>query len=157
MCLLDPWIGEMVSVGLTAFTPLPHSWLASCLLTIFAVELDHQVAVAATEGDAALLHSLLHRCQRAEDGQEGLGRVGHRPGILLPWTSSTSHVGPGPSLAQQSCERGLPLHAGCLHTVRLIHAVLFTFLDQLECHHPLQCSYNPLESKHLSLTAFCMD
>lgn len=73
--------------------------MGQVLLTILAVELDHKMAVAATEGDAALLHSLLHRYQRAEDGQEGLGRVGHQPGTLLSWTSSTSHVGPGPTLA----------------------------------------------------------
>lgn len=74
-----------MSVGLTTFTsPTPTEGTGQRLLTILAVELDHQVAVAATERDAALLHRLLHHRQGAEDGQEGLGRVGHQPGTVPP-------------------------------------------------------------------------
>lgn len=117
-------------MGLTTFISLPHthggnSWLASCVLTILAVELDHKVAVAATEGDAALFHSLLHHRQRAEDGQEGLGKVGHQPGTVPPWTSSTFHVGPGPSLAQQSFTWGSHYMQDVCTLPGLVHAFPF--------------------------------
>lgn len=39
-------------------------------------------------------------------------------------------------------------------------SMLFSLLGKtakLFLTNPLQCSYNPLESKHLYLTAFCMD
>lgn len=86
MCFLDPWKRRKGLSGLDNlhFPPHPRRELTGHSLTILAVELDHQVAAAATEGDAALLHSLLHHRQRAEDGQEGLGRIGHQPGTVPP-------------------------------------------------------------------------